>query len=191
MGQGSQSHSTESFCRRTITSRNHLIQAMLLTPLLKLLKPILQFQTNLLTKSYLDQCYLDQMLLRPKLLRQNVTQTKCYLYQMLLRPNVTYTKCYLDQMLLRPNVTQTKSYQTKCYQTKAFIKKIFFFNLLVFFRGKGISWFKKGMGSSKAGALDTLGNIFQTLKNSLFLNILIFFSERNKSLNFYRKPYSF
>ena len=63
---------------------------MLLTPFLKLIKPILQFQTNLLTKSYLDQ-----MLLRP-----NVTQTKCYLDKMLLRRNVTQTKCYLDQMLI-------------------------------------------------------------------------------------------
>ena len=39
---------------------------MLLTPFIKLFKPILQFQTNLLTKSYLDQ-----MLLRP-----NVTEPK-------------------------------------------------------------------------------------------------------------------
>ena len=42
----------------------------------------------------------------------------------------------------------------------------YFLFLIFFFRGKGISWLKQGMGSTKTGDLDTLGRNLKIIKTN-------------------------
>ena len=73
-----------------ITSTNSYLDKMLLTPFLELLKPILQFQTNLLTKSYIDEVLIRRnMLLRPNVTRPNVIRRKCTRRKVTESPFVT------------------------------------------------------------------------------------------------------